>query len=117
MAIIFLIQRKKIDSGNRVLIGVFKFLGDAFVWVYFASFHPSISVLAAITFICNIVYIVYAVKEAKAQPEIQEEFKGNLKSAYAEVKRVIAKINKRRKPDIVHGKKKKKKKTKKTHRG
>lgn len=112
MAIIYLIQRKKIEPANRIVIGVFKFLADAFVWVYHAGFHPSVSFFAAITFVCNIVYIVYAVKEAKEHPEIRLEFKERIKY-------ISSKINKslRKQKNITHNNKyKKKKNNRKAHR-
>ncbi len=116
MAIAFLIKFKKIDHGNRVLIGLLKFLGDTFVWIGYADMHFSISVFAAITFVCNIIYLIFAVKEVKAHPEINQEFKDNLINFLDEVKNLFKSMKRSRNKEIVHSKRRKKKKVKKTHR-
>ena len=113
MAIIFLIQKKKIDATNRITISIMKFLGDFFVWIYYSQFHPSISVMAAITFICNIIYIIYAFKEKKVNPDVNKPF---IQPARTLLKALDNQLFPNTNDSYTKRKYKKKVKTKKTHR-
>ena len=116
MAVSFVLQFKHIDPSNRVLIGLLKFLGDACVWIAYADIHFSVTLFSSIAFVCNIIYLIFAVREAKEHPEINREYKENLRSFLEEVRIFFQNMKQSRNKEIVHRKKRKKKKVKKTHR-
>lgn len=112
MAILFWFQRKSFDPSLRLFIAISKLFGDILAGVYCSVIHPSIIVMAVCAACFNIMYLIFAVKELKANPGLNDNFRNNLKE-------IVEKIKSRRlKKKKQQGRRKYKKKTKnkKTHR-
>ncbi len=113
MAVLFFAQRKKLDPGLRVYIASMKLIGDVLAGLYCSvAIHYGIAVIAAGSLIFNVLYLIYAVKELKDNPQIKGEFKKNAHIFFKSLKR-------RRAKEIKHHNKtkySKKKRTAKTHR-
>lgn len=112
MAIMFFCYRKHLDPSNRVFIAAAKLLGDICAWLAYGDVHYSIVVLGAGSFIFNTLYILYAIKEIRMQPDINNAFRNGLNEFFKLLEKRLLKektYQKRRKY-------KKKKKQKKTHR-
>ena len=112
MAILFWCRRKKLDPSLRLYIGITKLLGDVLAGVFCGNIHYSIIVMAFGSFVFNVLYIIYAVKEIKENPDVNDTFKNNARL-------LIEKIKNRHVKQIKHSNKKKLKKNKKrvkTHR-
>lgn len=111
MAFMFWIHRKKFDPSLRIYIGLAKLFGDIFAGIYCSPIHYSIVILAIISFVLNVMYVAYAVKELKANPSINDNFKSNWQS-------FVKGLRKREKKSQNLNRRvyKKKKKVKKTHR-
>ena len=74
MEVFFWCHRKKLDPSNRLLISITKILGDLFAGIFYGPVHPTVIVLASIAFFFDVLYIIYALKERKGNPEIQIQF-------------------------------------------
>lgn len=112
MALLFFVQRKKLDPCLRVYIAATKLIGDILAGFYCSvAVHYGIAFIAVGSFIFNVLYLVYAVKEIKQNPDINDSFKNNINLLYKRPKSLRAK-------QIEHhnARKYKKKKVKKTHR-
>lgn len=112
MAILFFLQRKKLDPSLRVYIAVTKLVGDILAGLYCSiAIHHGIAVIMVGSFIFNVLYLIYAIKEVKRRPDINDDFKNNLML-------LCNKLKRRRVKGITHHNSKRKKNSKKakTHR-
>ena len=108
MAILFYVQRKKLDPSLRLHIGLTKLVGDVLAGLYCSiAINPYIAIIATGSFIFNVLYVIYAVKELKSNPEVNDNFKNNFKL-------FIKNLNRRPKKDIQHQKNRQKKNNRKT---
>ncbi len=112
MEVLFWKNRKKLDPCNRLAIAVLKIFGDFFAGMYYGRSHIVVFLLAVVAFVFDVMYIVYAIKEQKAHPEIKEHFHNELTLFYENLKaRILPKKTYRKRKKY-----KKKQKNKKTHR-
>lgn len=112
MEILFWKNRKKLDPSNRLTIAILKILGDFFAGMYYGRSHIVVFILAVVAFVFDVMYIIYAVREQRKQPEIKEHFHNELINFYREIKnKLLPKKNYQNRRKY-----KKKKKNKKTHR-
>ncbi len=112
MAFMFWIHRKKFDPSLRIYIGLAKLFGDIFAGIYCSPIHYSIVILAIISFVLNVMYVAYAAKELKTNPDINSNLNNNWQCFIKDLRKrekESKNLNRRR----VY---KKKKKVKKTHR-
>lgn len=113
MAILFYVQRKKLDPSLRIQIAVTKLIGDVLAGLYCSlAIHYAIAVIALASFVFNVLYLIFALKEKKENPTVNDEFKNNL-AVISET------LRNRNAKDIKHSNKRKNKKNKKstkTHR-
>ena len=112
MAILFYIQRKKLDPSLRLQIGLTKLAGDVLAGLYCSiSINPYIAIITLGSFIFNVMYVIYAAKELKLNSCINDNFKNNFHL-------LIKNLSKRKAKDIKHQKikHKKNKRKLKTHR-
>lgn len=113
MAVLFFVQRKKLDPSLRVYIALTKLVGDILAGLYCSvAIHYGIAVIAVGSLIFNVLYLIYAVKELKDNPEINDKFKINAHL-------FLKSLKSRRAKEIKHHNKtkySKKKRTAKTHR-
>lgn len=112
MEVLFWKNRKKLDPSNRLIIGIFKILGDIFAGLYYSVNQPIVLILAIVACVFDVMYIAYAIKEKKDNPEISAHFNNelNLFMKHLENKLLPRKAYQRKRTY------KKKQKNKKTHR-
>lgn len=65
MEMMFWKNKRKFDPSNRLLIGVFKILGDLFAGIFYCTLHYVAGLLAIVALTFDVLYIIYAVKEKK----------------------------------------------------
>lgn len=112
MAILFYVQRKKLDPSLRLHIGITKLIGDVLAGLYCTiAINPYIAIIALGSYIFNVLYVIYAVKEFKINPDINSAFKNNYRL-------LVKQLNRRKAKNIKHQKIKHKKNNRKikTHR-
>ena len=95
MEVCFWFQRKKLDPSLRLVIGVSKILGDFFAGIYYGYYDYLIIPLAIVAFVFDVLYIIFAVKELKENPEINKTFKYNLQNSKLYLKPYLKKQNKK----------------------
>lgn len=120
MEFMFWKNRRRLDPSNRLRIGIAKILGDFFAGLYYSTIHISAAILGVVALIFDVLYIIYAIKEQRQQPEIAENFKNNLSQFILDCNSIVNQFIKskilKKKPRQKKITYKKKKKTKKTHR-
>ena len=112
MAILFFVQRKKLDPSLRIYIAATKLMGDILAGLYCSiAIHYGIAVITIGSFVFNVLYLIYAVREAKQKKDINDSFNNNVILLRKKIKSLSAK-------EVNHHKRKSKKNEKraKTHR-
>lgn len=71
MALLFLLNRKKLSHKMKVPIAVTKLLGDAFAGLHYASELPIIRIMAVFVLLCNLIYLYLCIRERTTCLQIQ----------------------------------------------
>lgn len=57
MAVVFLVERKRLSSELKISIAVCKLLGDLFAGIYYGQESRAVAMIASAVFFCNAIYL------------------------------------------------------------
>ena len=63
MAVLFLVDRKRLSHELKIPIAVCKLTGDTFAGIFYAPESRVVAVMAIMVFVCNVIYLVLCCRE------------------------------------------------------
>lgn len=67
MAVMFLVDRKRLSPELKVPIAVFKLIGDIFAGIYYGRNSGIVTIIAAMVLLCNCCYLWLCCRDRNAQ--------------------------------------------------